>query len=642
MGYTEMTKQGVYVPNVTAVSSDFGRNALRFIRNCEKLKFTTEEGKKGHDNVPYNFERDVDRLAFENAIGRFLKTGTREDAFDVYFCYSEIFKPFGAGYESTKVILEMLSEHEENSSTLLMKHRDHYSHAVYVFLIGLSIYHANEGFRKAYAQKYNDKLAENQSIDEHFLEYWGMTSLFHDIGYPFEIAHQQMKAYVYMLTNVDIRDENSIDSFEPFVAYKDIDKYATVKVDDQDPIDIIKLMASAIEERFSNNYLTASKENLEVILRDRAVYEVEIEKDNKKEYLTNRKYLDHAFFSGLLLIKKYLLSNKGRKPSDSIMDAFCAIILHNSLFKMSIRKKGGRPLELTDGQPLAYLLMLCDELQCWDRSSFGKNSRRGIYPFDFDIRFENVDGVDGDELVFIYYFDQVNAKLLDKKGENAKQYKEMQPESGTAGRCAFLEDIDEIISFGNRIKTELHTAVVPRKKKTRKYLSESNYLNLYDFALALNARYERIIDPVEVIELSADRRKEFKSVMSQMFDDLSLEFKLSNIAQAKGFAKNLDEIGCFYTDRAVDYEEVTSFTDDEYAKLARSEHERWYDEKAEMGWVYGNDYEGDRAKRAILRHHKDMVDFSVLDKETIEKDRAPMEMMIKLLNLYEGNRIYRL
>ena len=50
----------------------------------------------------------------------------------------------------------MLSDFENNASNLVLKHRDHYSHSVYVFLIGLAIYHNNENYRKEYGKAYFD------------------------------------------------------------------------------------------------------------------------------------------------------------------------------------------------------------------------------------------------------------------------------------------------------------------------------------------------------------------------------------------------------------------------------------------------------------------------------------------------------
>lgn len=53
-----------------------------------------------------------DILCFVNALEKFLESGRKEDAFTVYFCFSEIFKLFGRGYKNTQKLLEMLSDHE--------------------------------------------------------------------------------------------------------------------------------------------------------------------------------------------------------------------------------------------------------------------------------------------------------------------------------------------------------------------------------------------------------------------------------------------------------------------------------------------------------------------------------------------------
>ena len=70
-------------------------------------------------------EAASDKLCFENALKQFLSSGRKEDAFTVYFCFSEIFNLFGQGYDNTKKLLEMLSDHEYHSGELLSKHRDH-------------------------------------------------------------------------------------------------------------------------------------------------------------------------------------------------------------------------------------------------------------------------------------------------------------------------------------------------------------------------------------------------------------------------------------------------------------------------------------------------------------------------------------
>ena len=202
-------KYGVNFPkqpdsiHVTANQGDMEQSALFFIRDrCEGLLFDQSmtdkeietgllEGtslKKGQ--IPYNMEKDIDRRCLEHAIHMFMKTGTAEDAFDVYFCYMEMFM---GDYHTSKRMIELLSEFELNASSLLTKHRDHYSHSVYVFILGLAIYETNEYIRKTYKAFYN--IDDEYNAAHHFLEFWGLSSLFHDIGYPFELPFEQVKSY---------------------------------------------------------------------------------------------------------------------------------------------------------------------------------------------------------------------------------------------------------------------------------------------------------------------------------------------------------------------------------------------------------------------------------------------------------------
>ncbi len=654
--------QSVRVPDAPWAKRRYGREALSFLRDsCEDLKFdcataqraalADSDGKSaGKNQIPFNMERDLDRMSFEAAIGRFLASGSREDAFDIYYCYCEIFKPFGAGYDATGLLLEMLSEHESNASSLLMKHRDHYAHAVYVFLIGLAVYKNAPAVRDAYNAAYG--LRNGREAACHFLEFWGMTALFHDVGYPFEIAHQQMKAYVCRLD----RGNNDEYGFAPYVSYRNMDEFALSRLGDLNDV-----YARAVTERLARSYLGRTgiepyyaEHCLNKALKDRAVHENPAEKD----YL----YMDHAYFSALILSKAYLSRHLEIKRREDIpapvLDAFCAVLLHNSLFKFTLRSllRTKERLRLSDGQPLSYLLMLCDEIQCWDRTSYGQNSRNGIYPYDFDMDFAPDGGI---RLEFIF------DRAYESRIPAAKTYRDMQyggytKKSGAArvGRCKFMDDIDEIISLKDVVPAfepdvgkpdparAVETRTEEKKKKTGLYLSDSNYLNLYDFALALNGRYA-----------GAKTEDEMKRAFEE---NLSLEYKLSNIAQAKNFAAQLESIGCFYTDRAVDYAPVSDFQalvrepghEHDLTTIAVAEHERWRAEKKAMGWDYGAAHVGalqkgserknDNVMRERTRLHHDLIDYSALDAAERFKDSDPMEQMLELIRVYDGLTIYRM
>ena len=86
-------------------------------------------------------------------------------------------------------IVDAMQNFETASSKLIPSHRDHYIHTVNVFLLGLALYDRNEKVREVVnkSMEYPDMYPE---IREEFLYRWGMASLFHDVGYPLEIAYK--------------------------------------------------------------------------------------------------------------------------------------------------------------------------------------------------------------------------------------------------------------------------------------------------------------------------------------------------------------------------------------------------------------------------------------------------------------------
>ena len=129
-------------------------------------------------------------------------------------------------------------------------------------------------------------------------------------------------------------------------------------------------------------------------------------------------------------------------------------------------------------------------------------------------------------------------------------------------------------------------------------------------------------------------------------------------------------MGCFYTDRPVDYEMISSFSREQMAMIAPMEHERWIREQNAMGWISGDLYEtvpipeemihryGDeKTARKVLREqfrmHKLTMDenpkepeisahYASLPLEEREKDYEPFNSMLKLIKKWDGLRIYRL
>lgn len=627
---------------------------VRFIYDrCENLRFDDNkehEEQKGKvllgrsisdGQIPYNMQMDIDRLCLENALKRFLDSGAAQDAFDVYYCYLEMFV---GCYGSSKRMIEMLSEFEMNGSSLLMKHRDHYSHSVYVFCLGLAIYETNQLFRMEYMKFYgfdSESETDVRKAAHHFLEYWGLAALFHDIGYPFELPFEQVESYF----EVDGQKRNG----NPFVAYLGMEKFTVIDSDtakrlqklyqEKDNFDSTdELFAYDIARKLGKTY-HFTKESMQVVLETKPA------NPNRFGY-----FMDHAYFSATILFHELLRADRmeGRTeiPKERI-DALSAIILHNSLYKFSVAFYKNKTLNhefQMQLHPLAYMLMLCDELQCWDRTSYGRNSRRELHPMDCDLTFDH------NRVHAVYVYDQEEQQKIDDYEKQYEDWKngriEKEPKlkayAGMVHDNDFLKDIGRIVDLsGWDLTIDVATRPAVHKGK-QAYLSDSKFINLYYFAVALNARYS---DP-------QGGAQEVTKKMENDFNRLSLEYKLSNIGQAKAFAEYLDVIGCFYTDKPVDFEMVTKISQEDMDTIGPLEHGRWLKEHQNMGWRYGTDYnskaereqkrihnlawDGELTPENIKAHYDDLSD---VDKD---KDTEPMNRMLELLKMYDGLRIYRL
>ena len=654
-------------------ANDLKTSSLRFLHErCEGLLFdekTVEREKNtgiylgtslSEGQIPYNMQMDINRLCLARELERFIDSGVAEDAYNVYYCYLEIF--FGH-YGKCKKMVELLSEFEENGSSLLMKHRDHYSHSVYVFALGLAVYETNQHYRKAFKEFYGFKAdpydrEEDRKAANFFLKIWGMTALFHDIGYPFELPFEQVLSY-FEVENQE-RGKGSL-----FLAYHDVEHLTTLSEEEQEhfrkmygfaPKTTDELLAHAITKRLAGVYEFEEEKILKVI--------------QSKPVAPDAfgYYMDHAYFSSLRLYRELVSSLGISAITEPYLDALAAILLHNSLFKFAIsfykdEVKRKEPLRM-EVHPLGFLLMLCDELQCWDRTAYGRNSRRELHPMGADFDMSN------DRIMACYHYD---VEEQDKIDAFHKIYHEWE-ENGEAGapprlkaysdmaekEQRFSGDIEKIVDTGKiPLSVVPDTQLVDRRSK-HTYLSNSNFLHLYDFAVSLNGRYQY-------------QGKESKVSTEQLeyeFETLSLEYQISNINQAKSFSRYLNTLQCFYTDKPVDYDMISAFTPDQTAVIAPMEHERWVLEHQAMGWRYGTDYESmplsdeieasneteeqcRKAMREQLRMHKRAMDgdfteeellahYEALPEEEQGKDYKPFNTMLKLIKQFDGLRIYRL
>lgn len=547
-----------------------------------------------------------DKQCFQNALCQFLASGKKEDAFSVYFCFSELFKLFGEGYDNTQKLLEMLSDHEYHTGELLSKHRDHYSHSVYVFALGIAFYANDSGFRDNYTRFYG--LRDDGRAAFNFLKHWGIIALFHDIGYPYQLAYEQIKNYA-----VEVWGKG--DKSALFVTYGNYDAF--VALDDASAARLDGVFPDGAPFKTFNDLLAYGlqvrmgydRQNVAFLPRDRVVNEP--------------KFMDHGYFSAIILAKK-LFARPDFRIDLEVLDVFTAILLHNSFNKYEEKITGRHPVRFEE-HPLAYLLIICDEMQCWDRLAYGKVSKLHPIAWDFglDIRENSV------FLCYIYDSYRVDEykdeSSLEIKVVNNKNYSEMADGSFVSKILSFVETPLDI---------KVSTREVKKEKKTNLYASDNNFICLCDIAKAIHISYNG-----HCKSLSSD-------FISEDFGKLDLEFKMSNIEQAKSYGSKLELINCFFSRKDLDYPVVTDFNKVEanylnnIGFLCREEHVRWVKEKLAMGWSYGTDYSS-REERNRKKIHRDIVPYDSLDANERSKDELMINNILALLKKFDSNiKIY--
>lgn len=253
----------------------------------------------------------------------------------------------------TKHITE-LRRVESSTRELDQKLRDHVNHALLTFILGVYI---NENLLKKY----------NCSVDKFE---WKLASLFHDIGYPLEVAEK------YIIRKFEL----TINKMQNSISNK-------------------KVKNDFILSPRGITRLTGRRSGINLINNRIGDWELEI--DARKEYMNIKKgNICHGIISALVVLKNVDLMYKENNPNrerkdikigdsnwnqkyfdNEVVSACTAIYIHN-LKSNSFEKTKVDLLK----SPLAFLLILSDSLQDWERPS--SKYPNGFSPFDYDIRFD--------------------------------------------------------------------------------------------------------------------------------------------------------------------------------------------------------------------------------------------------------------
>ena len=111
-------------------------------------------------------------------------------------------------------------------------------------------------------------------------------------------------------------------------------------------------------------------------------------------------------------------------------------------------------------------------------------------------------------------------------------------------------------------------------------------------------------------------KKKYEEIIP--FDELTPQFKMSNIRQARSIPKKLAMIGCELAHKDDERDAVLEFSEEEITDLAILEHDDWCEEREGTGWTLGPKKD---EKKLITPY---LVPWTELDPEIQEYDKDPV------------------
>ena len=589
------------------------------------------------------------------SIDVFLEHENTYTAFEVYETFfmiyqitaedkSEELKTKGGLVSESNTLLKLvkiMKDYEDNTGTLIEKQRDHFIHSVNVFILGLAIYSQNRKFRETFIryvksspyEKYY-KLKDGSFSREEFLYRWGIAALFHDIGYPVEIIGKQLTKFI----NDGIQSISDDYNVRTAIDFKNFNQFNSIVKDDPHFTDCYRYMYP--ETNFLDLYkptdIMAHKISLDLGVNP---YDLAEHLDNFIYYMGDKGFVDHGFFSSILvlnsygsLMQRYYYDNiqKYNYFFYPIVDSASAILLHNYYRNAMQNDFGQKQLEPSKS-PIAYLLILCDELQEWNRRPIGIKDKKRSHVNEINIEITD----DKFEVDYIIKHGSIGLGFSEEKEIFLKSLLNIK---------AIFRKFDVYTDVELDLESPMKK-VIPSETETPDVLIR----NIEKIAEKIHENYSRI--------------EEEKGKKVTPYKKLLPHYKKSNVRQAKSYPRKLNIIGCEMVP-ITDEREAHEFTLGEIEDLAILEHKDWCDEKINTGWIshydaYDEDIMGegntiseedfirfceynkeekDRNPNIVpiekdeKRHiHPNLVDWDELNEETKDKDREPVRQMPDIL-----------
>lgn len=477
-------------------------------------------------------------------------------------------------------LVKIMKKYEENTGDLIEKQRDHFIHSVNVFLLGLAIYSQNKNYRD-YFRQYILKSPyekfyqiEGEFSHEEFLYRWGVAALFHDIGYPVEIIGKQLKKFI----NDGIKSISSSYNADTAIDFKDFNEFNTIVKIDTDFAD--KYTSVYPKSKFLNLFKPTDimAHKIATDFKGVDINEVIRHLDSFVDIMGDSGFIDHGFFSSILVLNSYgYLIQKHAKNHDfffyPIVDSATAILLHN-YYRNVLQKKPFNLKTLHPSQsPLAFLLILCDELQEWNRKPFGIKDKRRSHVNELLIDIDDR----GMDVEYIVKEGSIGLGFSEDKEELLKN----------------VLSLRSIFKLGLRIITDVsQDNIIKEIVHSEAEAPDILLRNVENLAIQIHNQYIETTKQQyeEKIALGEEPDETFMEKYNGLctFDELTPQLKIANIRQARSIPIKLNVIGCEIAPIEGDErEEILKFTDDEILDLAILEHDEWCEEKEGTGWTYG-------------------------------------------------------
>ena len=337
-----------------------------------------------------------------------------------------------------KLIIDRLIKYEESVLNILPEHRDHFIHSIFVYLLGIYLYRKSKLFVKPLGENMlkndmnfkwlkeqrSEHLASKKSdsdIDKEFIFRWRMISLFHDVAYPLEISAKLMRKYS---KEVLLSYESScVESARNLIEYS---------IPDLENLFYIGVIPGYYEEKREFAWDIAQETDVIDFISKRLVISSVFSYPNadskllshriKESFVKSLKegFVDHGVFSATIFLK--WMANLYRENRNwnseqfytSIVEIAKAIALH------TMHRRLYSPIVKIDinQAPLAYLLILCDELQEWYRRS-GKSKKKAPHNIMKQIKSYKME-CQGNRIYFEITGDPSKKKKIEKQNKKIK------------------------------------------------------------------------------------------------------------------------------------------------------------------------------------------------------------------------------